>query len=248
VIDDIWLGPPLAQVKRVLVLHDLHLDADNAAWRGGMLARAGAGWLRVLNLSRFGDTEAARLRLAPLTWRLQEHLHVVVLAQAVRGSFTRELRRAAEEADLVVMREPSGLDAATGMHPLRVAALANRPTLVVRTSATTPYRRVLLGTSPQRDADDDMPLAAAMADGKEQPSLAPLLSAAALLERERALYPDLVMLPFAEAPSVARRFLALTRTDTLLLPAAVERARTRESRRGLDLLLDPPLVAQGTAP
>jgi len=232
----------------MLVLHDLHLDADNAAWRGGMLARARGGWLRVLNLSRFGDAEAARLRLQSLTWRLQEHLQVVVLAQAVRGSFTRELRRAAEDADLVVMREPSGLDAATGMHPLRVAAIADRPTLVVRTAATVPYRRVLVGRAGQRGAEHDLPMAAAMADGKEEPVLAPLQSAVALLERERALFPDLVVLPCADAPSLARRFLALTRADTLLLPSAPVMARSPQPRQGVDLLLDVPAVAGRAAP
>ncbi|HEX7892290.1 MAG TPA: hypothetical protein VF522_23270 [Ramlibacter sp.] len=216
----------LPHVKKVLVLHDLHADADNAAWRGGMLARAHGGWLRVLNLGRFRSAEPARQRLEPLAWRLQEHLQIAVLAQALRGSVSGELRRAAEEADLVVVRAPSGLDAATGLHPLRIAQLAGRPTLVVRTPATAAYRRVLVGA--EQDAAVERGLAAALADGKELPAVAPLHSAPALLQRERALFPDVVVLPCTQSPSLARRFLALTKTDTLLLPARPEaRARSR---------------------
>ena len=212
--------PPPAQAKKVLVLHDLRPDADNAAWRGGQLARAHGGWLRVLHLGRFGNPEVARVRLAPLAWRLQEHLQLAVLAHAVRGPFTGELRRAAEEAHLVVISAPTGLDAAMGLHPLRVARLAGRPTLVVRTPATAPYRRVLVGAEPDGGMEYGLLAAAAMADGKEAPAVARLHSAAALLERERALFPDLVVLPCTPTTSLARRFLAHTRADTLLLPMA----------------------------
>lgn len=208
----------LSQVKRVLVLHDLHPNADNAAWRGAMLARANGGWLRILNLSRFGDPELARKRLASLVWRLQEHLQIAVLAQAVRGAFMGELRRAAEEADLVVIRAPSGLDAATALHPVRAAQLAGRPTLVVRTPATVAYRRVLVGAPSEHGAERLLLAASAMGDGRELPSTTPMQSAAGLLGRERTLFPDLVVLPCAQAPSTARRFLSLTEVDTLLLP------------------------------
>ncbi|MFL5404943.1 MAG: universal stress protein, partial [Myxococcales bacterium] len=217
----------LAQVKRVLVLHDLGADADNAAWRAGMLARRHGGWLRVLHLSRFGNAEEARTRLAPLAWRLQEHLQIAVLAQAVRGPFTEELRRAAEEADLIVISPPSALAAATGSHPLRVARLAGRPTLVVRTSATTPYRRVLVGEGADRGLDHGRAVAHSMSDGKEVPVLASLGSAGELLDRERALFPDLVVLPCPQTVSIARRFLAHTRADTLLVPVSRATARAR---------------------
>lgn len=223
---DILPDTPRAQAKRVLVLHDLHPDTDNAAWRGGLLAQALGGWLRILHVTRFGDIEYARTRLAPLAWRLQEHLQLAVLPQAVRGSLAGELKRAAEDAGLVVMRAPSGLAHATGPHPLRVAGIAQVPTLVVRSAATTPYRRVLVGADPERDDGHGSRLAAALADGKEMPATAPLLSAVALLERERALFPDLVVLPCGPATSIARRFLALTGTDTLLLPTAAATART----------------------
>lgn len=204
-------------MKRILVLHDLHPAADNAAWRGAMLARANAGWLQVLHLSRFGNPAVARERLEGVAWRLQEHLGVAVLAQALRGSISGELRRAAEEADLVVMRAPSGLDAATGLHPLRVAQLSARPTLVVRTPANAAYRRVVVG-EPDDGAGRLVAVARTLADGKEVPATTALPSAAALLERERSLFPDLVVVACAQAPALARRFLSLTRVDTLLLP------------------------------
>ena len=93
----------LAHVKRVLVLHDLHPDGDNAAWRAGLLASAQGGWLRILHVSRLRSPAAARERLAPLAWRLQEHLQLAVVPQAFRGSTAGELERAAQDADLVVM-------------------------------------------------------------------------------------------------------------------------------------------------
>lgn len=211
---------PLPRLKRVLVLHDLHPDADNAAWRAGLLARPQDGWLRLLHVSRIRNPDGARERLAPLAWRLQEHLQIGVLTHAFRGSPSAELRRAAEDADLVVMRAASGFDAATGWHPLRVAQVAHRPTLVVRTAATVPYRRVLVGTPQEGDAASVIDTAGAMTDGREVPVVAPLRSAAALLERERTLLPDVVALPSGPWPSIARRFLALTKVDTLLLPTA----------------------------
>ena len=130
------------------------------------------------------------------------------------------MRRAADEADLLVTRVPSGLDAATGLQPLRAARLADRPTLVVRTPANVAYRRVLVATPPEGDAEHMLVPARAMVDGKELPASAPLQSAAALLGRERQLFPDLVVLPCVQAPSIARRFLSLTKADTLLLPDA----------------------------
>jgi len=236
---------PLARAKRVLVLHDLHPDADNAAWRGGMLARAHGGWLRVLNLGRFGDPQAAQTRLAPLVWRLQEHLQLAVLAQALRGSFARELASAAEDADLIVIRAPSVLEAVMGLHPLRVLRLAGRPTLVVRTSATMPYRRVLVGAPPGGGVGHGLVGAAAMTDGKEVPAVAPSPSADALLEREQALFPDLVIVPCSPGKTLARRFLAHTRADTLLLPAADAGARSGAMRPDAGILCEPRLAAQG---
>jgi hypothetical protein len=218
----------LPPVKKVLVLHDLHRDADNAAWRGAMLARAEGSWLRILHASRLRHPDTARERLASLAWRLQEHLQVAVLTHAFRGSAAGELRRAAQDADLIVLRAVSGLDAAASLHPLRALQEANRPTLVVRAPANVPYRRVLVGTNASEDAQQAVRATAAMADGREAPVLAPLHSAAALLERERVLLPDLVALPCAQGQSLARRFLALTAVDTLLLPASAgtERAGT----------------------
>ncbi|MBC5784592.1 hypothetical protein H8N03_16710 [Ramlibacter sp. USB13] len=210
---------PLPRLRRVLVLHDLHPDADNAAWRGALVVRPHDGWMRLLHVSRLRDPGSARERLAPLAWRVQEHLQLGVLTHAFRGSLSGELKRAAEDADLVVMRAASGFDAATGLHPLRVAQLANRPTLVVRTPATVPYRRILVGALHESDDGRALATASAMTDGREAPATALLQSAAALLERERTLLPDVVAVPCARQPSLARRFLALTRADTLLLPS-----------------------------
>jgi hypothetical protein len=226
--------PPALQVKKVLVLHDLHADSDNAAWRAGLLARAHGGWLRILNLARWGSPELAQARLDPLAWRLQEHLQVAVLAHAVRGSGSAELRRAGEDADLVVMRAPSGWDAATAVHPVRALQLTGRPTLVVRTPATVPYRRVLFAAGEDDAAERLAAAAHAMADGRETPTPVPLHSAAALLERERTLFPDLVALPCGRSRAVARRFLALTTADTLLLPPPSPEP------------LGPPVLADGT--
>jgi hypothetical protein len=228
----------LAHVKRVLVLHDLHPECDNAAWRAALLARAQGGWLRILHVSRFRSPEAARERLAALAWRLQEHLQLAVVAQAFRGFQARELRRAAEDADLVVLRALSGLDAATGLHPLTAARIGMRPTLVVRTPANVAYRRILVGAN---DVPDAQLLAAAgrtMTDGAEVPAVAPLHSAASLLERERSLYPDVVAIAGSHTPSLARRFLALTRTDTLLLPHLREAAMAhRDNLPGSGMLV-----------
>lgn len=219
--------------KRVLVLNDLHAQAENVTWRGGLLARSHGAWLRILHLSRFGDPERALHRLKPTVWRLQEHLQVGVIAQAFRGSFSGELRAAAEDADLVVMRAPAGFDAATGLHPLRAAQLAARPVLVVRKPATSAYRRVIVAAGDPSDGQRWISTASAMSDGKEVPTLSMARSAAEVLERERTLYPDVVVVPCAAAPSLARRFLALTEVDTLLIPAAPETIRQRAVRSAL---------------
>ena len=137
----------LAHVKRVLVLHDLHPDADNAAWRAGLLARPQGGWLRLLHASRLRSPEAARQRLAPLAWRLQEHLQVAVLAQAFRGSAADELRRAAQDADLVVL--PCGASTS----------------LARRFLALTAVDTLLLPSAPQARSQETRPAAGASLGG-----------------------------------------------------------------------------------
>lgn len=231
----------LAHVKRVLVLHDLHPESDNAAWRAALLARAQGGWLRILHVSRFRSPEAARERLAALAWRLQEHLQLAVVTQAFRGFQERELRRAAEDAELVVLRALSGLDAATGLHPLSAVRVGARPTLVVRTPANVPYRRILVAVGDAPDAHLLRAASRTMTDGTEVPAVAPLHSAASLLERERSLIPDVVAVPCSPAPSLARRFLTLTRADTLLLPAvrAAAAAPHRGNLTGSGMLVSP---------
>lgn len=222
------------------MLHDLHPDADNAAWRAAMLARPHGGWLRILHVSRLRHPQAGRDHLAPLAWRLQEHLQVAVLTHAYRGSLAGELRRAAEDADLVVLRAATGLDAATGLHPVRAMLVAGRPTLVVRTPANVPYRRLVVGAAPDADAAASVATAAGLSDGQEVPAVVPAASAAALLERERSLFPDLVTLPCGPSTWLARRFLALTRVDTLLLPMAAQpRAPVAGALAGHGLLLSP---------
>ena len=227
----------LSQLKRVLVLHGLHPDDDNAAWRAALLARAQGGWVRVLHVSRFRSADSARERLAPLAWRLQEHLQVAVVAQAFRGNRDAEVRRAAEDADLVVLRALSGLDAAAGLHPMTAARIGMRPTLVVRTPANAAYRRLLLGVNEEPDMQLVAAAGRTVTDGVEVPAVAPLHSAASLLERERSLLPDVVAVPCSPSPALARRFLALTRADTLLLPDGRAAAVPHRAPAGAGILL-----------
>lgn len=218
----------LARLKRILVMHDLHPDSDNAAWRAGLMARAQGGWTRIVHANAWRQPEDAQERLASITWRMQEHLQVAVTAHAYRGFAMTELRHAAKEADLVVVRARTGLDALLGLNPVRIAALCGRPTLVVRTPANVAYRRVLFGARDDMDVTALQAAMRALSDGKEAASVAPSCTAPVLLEQEHALFCDLVVLS-NPTPSAARRLIASTKADTLLLPGM--RMMTNQHRR-----------------
>lgn len=141
---------PLAEpfpLKRILVACDLTPAAANAAARAALLAREHGAWLRLLCVRpRRGQLVDAQEQLEALARELQERTGVAVLAQAVAGSVSAELRAASAEADLLVLRSAGRrplLDWLAGWHPGRLLRHCACPLLVVRKPAAVGYRRVL---------------------------------------------------------------------------------------------------------
>ena len=166
--------PPPADpfpLKRILVACDLTPASANAAARAALLAREHGAWLRLLCVRpRRSQLAAAQASLDALAAQLQERTGVAVLAQAVAGSVGRELKNAAADADLLVLRCAGRrplVDWLAGWHPARLLRHCERPVLVVRKPAAVAYRRVLASVAFDGRAAHVIAAAAGMLRGPQ---------------------------------------------------------------------------------
>lgn len=134
-------------LKQIVAICDGSPAGENAAWRAALLAREHAAGLRLLWLpARRSRGSAAQTGLDSIVAELQRRLQLEVRAEFLAGPASKEIPRAAAQADLIVLRAAGPrpiTEWLAGTHPAWLLRQVERPMLVVRKPATVGYRRVL---------------------------------------------------------------------------------------------------------
>ncbi|TWO68512.1 universal stress protein [Caenimonas sedimenti] len=138
-----WVTP-----RHILVLHDLTAQADQAAWRAGMIARDQGADLCLLHAAREpANAGRARIALQRLAGELAERLGMTADVRVVHGDPVDAVMRARADTSMVVLgarRRNVLRDWIFGTPAERLIRMAGRPVLVVKKPATAGYRRVLV--------------------------------------------------------------------------------------------------------
>ena len=170
-------GIRVQELRNVLAATDLSAASKQGAVRAARIASAHGARLTLLHVveqdwivaarsvASGRDFQAAveeqcRIQLSVLADELAGEVGIRAEPVLRTGSPVQQLRQAAEGADLVVVAAGGAShplrDATLGSTAARLARLATRPILVVRTAAQDHYRRVLVATDFSEASPDGL--------------------------------------------------------------------------------------------